>query len=121
MHERDMSKTAFTTPFGLYEYVRMPFGVCNGLATFQWLMQVIMSDLVFQILLVYLDDILVFSDTFKQHLETLETVFQRLAETGLKVKLKKCAFLQQSVKFLGHQMSAEGVGTDPSKVSAVKN
>lgn len=121
MHERDMSKTAFTTPFGLYEYVRMPFGVCNGPATFQRLMQVTMSDLVFQILLVYLDDILVFSETFKQHLERLETVFKRLAETGLKVKLQKCAFLQQSVKFLGHQVSAESVGTDPSKVSAVKN
>lgn len=62
-----------------------------------------------------------FSDTFKQHLERLETVFQRLAETGLKVKFRKCAFLQQSVKFLGHQVSAEGAGTDPSKVSAVKN
>lgn len=121
MHERDRTKTAFTTPFGLYEYVRMPFGVCNGPATFQRLMQVTMSDLIFRILLVYLDDILVFSETFEQHLERLETVLKRLAETGLKVKLQKCAFLQQSVKFLGHQVSAEGVGTDPSKVSAVKN
>lgn len=121
MHERDRDKTAFTTPFGLYEYVRMPFGVCNGPATFQRLMQVTMSDLIFQILLVYLDDILVFSETFEQHLKRLETVLKRLAETGLKVKLQKCAFLQQSVKFLGHQVSAEGVGTDPSKVSAVKN
>lgn len=69
MHERDRSKTAFTTPFGLYEYVRMPFGVCNGPVTFQRLMQVTMSDLIFQILLVYLDDILFFSETFEQHLE----------------------------------------------------
>lgn len=121
MQERDWAKTAFTTPFGLYECVRMPFGVCNGPATFQRLMQVTMSDLVFQILLVYLDDILVFSETFKQHLERLETVLKRLAKTGLKVKLQKCVFLQQSVKLLGHQVSSEGVGTDPSKVSAVKN
>ncbi|KAI3351186.1 hypothetical protein L3Q82_005611 [Scortum barcoo] len=121
MHERDRAKTAFTTPFGLFEYVRMPFGVCNGPATFQRLMQATMSDLIFQILLVYLDDILVFSETFEQHLERLETVFKRLAETGLKIKLQKCAFLQQSVKFLGHQVSAEGVGTDPSKISAVKD
>lgn len=121
MHERDRPKTAFTTPFGLYEYVRIPFGVCNGPATFQRLMQVTMSDLIFQMLLVYLDDILIYSETFEQHLERLETVLKRLAETGLKVKLQKCAFLQQSVKFLVHQVSAEGVGTDPSKVSAVKN
>ncbi len=85
MHERDRPKTAFTTPFGLYEYVRMPFGVCNGPATFQRLMQVTMSDLIFQILLVYLDDILFFSETFEQHFERLETVFKRLAETGLKI------------------------------------
>lgn len=62
-----------------------------------------------------------FSETFEQHLERLETVLKRLAEMGLKVKLQKCAFLQQSVKFLGHQVSVKGVGTDPSKVSAVKN
>lgn len=121
MHERDRPKTAFTTPFGLYEYVRMPFGVCNGPATFQRLMQATMSDLIFQMLLVYLDDILVFSETFDEHLQRLETVLRRLAETGLKVKLEKCAFLQDTVKFLGHQVSAEGVGTDPSKVSAVKD
>lgn len=60
MHERDSTKTAFTTPFRLYEYVRMPFGVCNGPATFQRLMQVTMSDLIFQMLLVHLDDTLVF-------------------------------------------------------------
>ena len=65
MHERDRAKTAFTTPFGLYEYVRMPFGVCNGPATFQRHMQVTMNDHIFQILLVYLDGILVFSETFE--------------------------------------------------------
>ena len=84
-------------------------------------MQVKINDLIFQILLVYLDDIIVFSETFEQYLQRLETVLKRLAETGLKVKQQKCEFLQLSVKFLGHQVSAEGVGTDSSKVSAVKN
>lgn len=60
MHKRDRPKTAFTTPFGLYKYVSMPFGVCNGPTTFQRLMQVTMSNQIFQILLVYLDDILFF-------------------------------------------------------------
>ena len=68
----------------------------------------------------YLDDILVYSETFEQHLDRLEAVFRRLAKTGLKVKLQKCAFLQKTVTFLGHKVSAEGVGTDPSNISAVK-
>uniref|UniRef100_A0A3P9MIP6 Gypsy retrotransposon integrase-like protein 1 n=1 Tax=Oryzias latipes TaxID=8090 RepID=A0A3P9MIP6_ORYLA len=83
-------------------------------------MQATMSDLVFQIMLVYLDDILVYSPTFDGHLTRLQTVFQRLRETGLKVKVEKCNFLQSSVRFLGHQISADGIGTDPDKVAAVK-
>ncbi|KAG1931367.1 hypothetical protein F2P79_021615 [Pimephales promelas] len=118
--EKDRPKTAFTTPFGLYEHLRMPMGVCNGPATFQRLMQTTMNDLIFQIMLVYLDDILVFSKTFPEHLERLRTVLLRLQETGLKVKVGKCHFLQSTVTFLGHQISAEGIATDPNKISAVK-
>ncbi|XP_062420887.1 uncharacterized protein K02A2.6-like [Pungitius pungitius] len=120
VHEKDRNKTAFTTPFGLYEYLRMPFGLCNAPATFQRLMQTTMSDLVLQIVLIYLDDFLVFSSTFQDHLVRLETVFKRLRETGLKVKMKKCHFLQPEVRFLGHQVSAQGIGTDPDKIDAVK-
>jgi hypothetical protein len=92
MHERDRAKTAFTTPFGLYGYVRRPFGVCNGPASFQRHMQVTMNDLISQILLVYLNDILVFSETFEQHLQRLETVLKKLAETGLTQKKKSVHF-----------------------------
>ncbi|XP_043112873.1 uncharacterized protein LOC122357538 [Puntigrus tetrazona] len=120
VHEKDRHKTAFITPFGLYEYQRMPFGLCNAPATFQRLMQTIMSDLVFQTLLVYLDDLLVYSSTFEGHLVRLEAVLQRLREAGLKVKVEKCHFLQSEVKFLGHVVSAQGVSTDPDKVSAVR-
>uniref|UniRef100_A0A3B1KA92 Gypsy retrotransposon integrase-like protein 1 n=1 Tax=Astyanax mexicanus TaxID=7994 RepID=A0A3B1KA92_ASTMX len=98
----------------------MPMGVVNGPATFQRLMQATMTDLIFQIILVYLDDILVFSRTFSEHVERLETVLRRLQETGLKIKIEKCHFLQEKVKFLGHQVSAEGIATDPDKVEAVK-
>ncbi|KAL2095623.1 hypothetical protein ACEWY4_007771 [Coilia grayii] len=118
--EHDRHKTAFTTPFGLYEHLRMPMGVCNGPATFQRLMQATMNDLIFQILLVYLDDICLFSSTFSEHLERLDIVLRRLQETGLKVKIAKCHFLQEKVTFLGHQISAEGIATDPNKISAVK-
>ncbi len=97
----------------------MPFGLCNAPATFQRLMQASMSDLVFQIVLIYLDDLLVYSSTFHEHLVRLETVFKRLRETGLKIKIEKCHFLQPEVRFLGHQVSAQGVSTDPGKISAV--
>ena len=120
VRESDRDKTAFTTPFGLYEYLRMPFGLCNAPATFQRLMQATMNDLVFQILLIYLDDLLVFSPTFQDHLLRLETVLQRLRETGLKVKVEKCHFLQPEVRFLGHKVSAQGISTDPDKISSVK-
>ncbi len=120
VHERDRPKTAFTTPFGLYEYRRMPFGLCNAPATFQRLMQASMSDLVLQIVLIYLDDLLVYSSTFHEHMVRLETVFKRLRETGLKIKIEKCHFLQPEVRFLGHQVSAQGVSTDPDKISAVQ-
>lgn len=120
VHKRDRSKTAFTTPFGLYEYERMPFGLCNAPATFQRLMQITMSDLVLQIVLIYLDDLLVFSTTFQDHLVRLEAVLRRLRETGLKVKVEKCHFLQPEVRFIGYQLSARGIGTDPDKISAVK-
>lgn len=120
VHEKDRHKTAFTTPFGLYEYHRMPFGLCNAPATFQRLMQAVMSDFVFQIVLIYLDDLLVYSSTFHEHLVRLETVFRRLKETGLKIKIEKCHFLQPEVRFLGHQVSSQGVSTDPDKISAVR-
>ena len=71
MDEGDGHKTTFSSPFGLHEYLRMPLGVCNGPATFQRLMQATMNDLVFQILLIYLDDILVYSQTCHDHLERL--------------------------------------------------
>lgn len=119
MSERDRPKTAFTTPFGLFEFLRMPFGVCNGPATFQRLMQATMSDLIFQVILVYLDDILLFSENFDDHLSRLEMVLSRLAATGLKVKPEKCNFLQEKVQFLGHQISADGIGPDPDKIAAV--
>ncbi|KAL0147914.1 hypothetical protein M9458_056791, partial [Cirrhinus mrigala] len=120
VHERDRHKTAFTTPFGIFEYCRMLFGVCNGPSTFQRLMRTTMGDLIFQIMLVYLDDILVYTPTFPEHLQRLEIVFKRLKETGLKVKPEKCHFLQQKVIFLGHQVSAQGIATDPGKIEAVK-
>lgn len=117
--EGDKPKTAFCTPFGLFEWNRMPFGLCNAPSTFQRLMERLFGDQQCQSLLLYLDDIVVFSTSIAQHLERLEVVLGRLKQEGLKARLEKCAFLQQEVKYLGHVISSRGVATDPDKIKAV--
>lgn len=99
----------------------MPFGLCNTPSTFQRLMQRIFGDQQCQSVLLYLDNIVVFSSTFQQHLERLEVVLQLLQREGLKAKLSKCSFFQQEVSYLGHVISANGVLTDPAKVEVVAN
>lgn len=117
--EQDKPKTAFCTPFGLFEWNRMPFGLCNAPSTFQRLMQRMFGDQQGQSLLLYLDDIIVFSSTVSQHLQRMEIVLSRLQKEGLKVKLEKCAFFQKEVRYLGHVISSQGVSTDPAKIEAV--
>lgn len=82
----DREKTAFTTPLGLYEFECMPFGLCNAPATFQRLMQQCLSGHLAESLLVYLDDIIIYSPDLSSHLQHLETVFQRLMQHGLKLR-----------------------------------
>ncbi len=117
--EGDKSKTAFCPPFGLFEWNRMPFGLCNAPSTFQRLMERLFGDQQCQSLLLYLDDIVVFSSSVDQHLARMEVVLSRLHNEGLKAKLSKCAFLKKEVHYLGHVLSSEGVSTDPGKVEAV--
>ena len=117
--EDDRAKTAFCTPFGLFEYNRMPFGLCNAPGTFQRLMERIFGDQSFQTLLLYLDDVVVYASTFEQHLQRLELVFSRLRAHNLKLKLSKCHFFAREVRYLGHVISAAGVATDPDKTRVV--
>ncbi len=97
----------------------MPFGVCNAPSTFQRLMQRLFGDQQCQYVLLYLDDIVVFSSSVEQHLMRLEVILSRLEQQGLKAKLEKCSFFQKEVRYLGHIISAEGVSTDPSNIQAV--
>lgn len=106
MNEVDRVKTAVTTPFGLFEWSRMPFGLCNAPVTFQQLMGVVFGDLTFEVLLIYLEDIIVFSKDFDTHCERLELVLNRLRQHSLKLKPSKCYLLRTEVKFLGHIISA---------------
>ena len=121
MKDEDKTKTAFTTQFGLYEFNRMPFGLTNAPSTFQRLMNSTMSDFIFSILLVYLDDLLVYTATFDGHMEALEKVLGRLRDIGVRLNPEKCQFGFFKVLYLGHIVSAEGVATNPKKVEAVQN
>ncbi|KAG1937112.1 interleukin-1 receptor accessory protein-like 1-A [Pimephales promelas] len=119
MSEEDKKFTAFTTPMGLYEFNRLPQGLCNSPASFMRLMINIFGDQNFLTLLCYLDDLLVYAPSEEAAIERLELVFARLRAHGLKLALKKCHFLRRSVKFLGHVIDNTGVATDPDNVSAI--
>ena len=121
VEEADKEKTAFTVgPLGFYECNRMPFGLSNAPATFQRLMESCLGDMNMQSCLIYLDDIVVFSQTFEEHVEWLEKVFQRLIDAGLKLSPAKCHLFQDKLKYLGHIVSADGISTDPAKIQCVK-
>ena len=117
----DRHKTAFTTPFGLFEYNPMPFGLRGAPSTFQRVMQSIFRDEFLEVLIVYLDDIIVFSQDIKTNLQRQEMVFRKLREHGMKIEAKKCQFFRSKVTYLGHVVSADGVATDPAKTEAVTN
>ena len=122
MKEADKAKTAFQVgSLGFYECNRMPFGLCNAPATFQRLMERCMGDLNLRDCLIYLDDIIIFSSTFDEHMERLQAVFERLQEHNLKLKPSKCELFKGRVSYLGHVVSDEGIHTDPAKIEAVKS
>ena len=97
-----------------YEFLQMPFGLCNAPATFQHLMQNCLGKLNLMYALIYLDDIVVFSDTEKEHVKCLAAVFERFREHGLKLKPSKCEFFKEEINYLGHRVSTDGMkpGTD---------
>ena len=118
--KEDIPKTAFRVGTGgLYEYTRMPFGLCNAPGTFMRLMDETLGDQNFRTMLVYLDDILVFGSTFEETLERLELVLKRLAALNLKVKPSKCSLFKERLRYLGHEVSGEGICPDPEKIRAI--
>jgi len=121
LDEAAREKSAFTTFKGLYEFTRMPFGLCNAPATFQRIMQKILAGLEWKSCFVYLDDVLVASKTFTEHLEHLRDVFLRLRAARLQLKPRKCGLLRPEVPFLGHVISRQGIRPDPSKTEKVRN
>jgi transposase InsO family protein len=121
VEEADKEKTAFQVwGLGFYECNRMPFGLVNAPATFQRLMERCMGDLNLKDCLIYLDDIIIFSKNVQEHMQRLDSVFERLASFNLKIKPSKCEFFKTSVTYLGHLVSSEGIHTDPQKTEAIK-
>lgn len=120
MEEEDKPKTAFTCPLGFWEFNRMPQGITNAPSTFQRLMERCMGDIHLKEVLVFLDDLIVYSDTLEEHESRLINVLGRLRDYGLKLSPDKCKFFQTDVRYLGHIVSREGVKTDPDKIRALK-
>lgn len=121
MQTSDIPKTAFKTHMGHYEYTVMPFGLTNAPATFQNLMNTIFKPHLRSFILVFFDDILVFSKTMPEHIQHLDTVFSILKQNSLYVKLSKCSFATSQVEYLGHVISGKGVATKPQNIEAIQN
>ncbi|WVZ89982.1 hypothetical protein U9M48_036326 [Paspalum notatum var. saurae] len=121
VREEDIPKTAFSTRYGLYEYLVMSFGLTNAPAFFMYLMNSVFMNELDKFVVVFIDDILVYSKNEKEHEEHLRIVLSRLREHKLYAKFSKCAFWLKEVAFLGHILSAKGVAVDPSKVEDVLN
>nr|GFB74447.1 reverse transcriptase [Tanacetum cinerariifolium] len=117
--EQDISKTAFRTRYGHYEFLVMPFGLTNAPAVFMDLMNRIFHEFLDKFVIVFIDDILMFSKSKEEHEDHLLTVLQTLRQEKLYAKFSKCEFWLSSVAFLGHIVSAEGITMDPAKVEAI--
>lgn len=118
--EEDKPKTAFTTRRGLFQFCRMPFGLCNALSTFQRLINCVLRGLTWVCCLVYLDDVIIFtSGSVAKHVVELAVELERLAEAGLSLKATKCSFAATSMEYLGHDLTPEGIKPTSRLVKAI--
>ena len=118
LDEDSIPKTAFTSPFGKYEYLKVLFGLTKAPAYFQELMNRSLQDLPFAI--EYLDDIMIYSKTAEEHLNHLQQVFHKCCDAKLTMKLSNCHFFAKEIKYLGHVLSTTGIRPLPSKTAAIK-
>ena len=122
IEEEHKERTGFTVgALGFWDYQRLPFGLTNSPATYQRLMEECLGSLNMSICIIYLDDIIIFSKTFEEHLERLDKVLTRLKSCNLKLAPEKCCFFTDKVKFLGHVVSRNGIETDPEKIDKIKD
>ncbi|CAF1623482.1 unnamed protein product [Rotaria magnacalcarata] len=121
MDKDSRQKTAFVTHKGLFEFNVMPFGLTNAPATFQRLMDIVLAGLKWQCCLVYIDDVVIFSPTFVQHMTDLEKVFQALQAANLTLKAAKCQFCRREMRYLRHIITQNGIKPDPDLIKSVTN
>ncbi|CAA7058315.1 unnamed protein product [Microthlaspi erraticum] len=119
--EADVRKTAFRTRYGHFEFVVMPFGLTNAPAAFMRLMNDVFREYLDVFVIIFIDDILVYSRSQEEHATHLRLVLEKLREQKLFAKLSKCSFWQREMGFLGHIVSAEGVSVDPAKIEAIRD
>ena len=119
MHPEDVSKTAFKTHSGHYKFLVMPFGLTNASITFQSLMNFVFSEYLRKFVLVFFDDVLVYSLSLEEHIVHLEQVLQLMRKNTLFAKLCKCSFGISKVKYLSYYISGSGVETDPKKIKII--
>ena len=116
-----IEKTAFVTNEGHFEWLVMPFGLKNAPATFQRIVQQILHKYLYKGVINYLDDIIIYSETYNDHLNLLNEIFQILREHNVKLGLKKCLFAQTEVQYLGHLIGHNSVKPSPEKIKAIKD
>ena len=116
---KDKEKTTFTCPYGTFSFRRMSFGLCNAPATFQRCMMSKFSDLVEEVVEIFMDDFFVFGSSFENCLHNLAVVLQRCKEKNLALNWKKCHFIVKEVIVLGHKISTAGLEVDQAKISII--
>ena len=122
MSEKSSQYMAFTVgSMGMYEFLRMPYGLCNVPAMFQHLMQNCLGELNLQFTLIYLDDVIIYSRTQEDHLTRLQAVLDHFAHHGLKLKPLKCHFFKENITYLGHEISAKGMLPGQEGIQKIAN
>jgi hypothetical protein len=119
IHPEDIPKTAFSTRYGLHEYLVMSFGLTNAPAHFMYLMNSVFMPELDKFVVIFIDDILIYFKSEEEHAQYFQVILQRLRDHQLYAKFSKCAFWLKEVLFLGHIISIEGIAVDPSKVQEV--
>ena len=121
MQPNSRQLTSFVTPWGLFEWIRILFGLKNACSEFQRYMETVLADYCDDLCIPYLDDVIVYSPTFDEHVEHVRQVLQKLQQHGVKLKAKKCHLFQQEVNYLGRIVSADGYRQDPKHTDPIRS